>query len=61
MSNNLLDFPARQAQPVQTTPVRVTRAQREWLRRVLDIKVPRRRRAAAVGSSSARPTLKDAA
>jgi hypothetical protein len=62
MSNNLLEMPGRQAQPDRTTPTRVTRAQRAWLRRVLGVKLPRRRRAAVAGGSKSGPiTMQEAA
>lgn len=62
MSNNLLEMPVRQAQADQPTSPRITRAQRKWLRRVLGIELPRRRRAAATrGPSTGCTTMKEAA
>jgi hypothetical protein len=61
MSSNLLELPVRQARPEPTTPARLTRAQRRWIRRVLGVQLPRRRTAATVGSRGDRTAMKEAA
>lgn len=58
MSSNMIEFPAR---PTQPTTTRVTRAQREWLRRVLNIEVPRQPTARPARRRNDRTTLKQAA